>query len=1087
MDVSMFKLPSILPSKNNTDRSLNVKIDSNAYEQWRANIHRELEEDLQRQVRELLEETERQDRLSKSQRHSRRSGQCPPLQQEESVDKWSEIDRRNAHVLHPLYSKHSSTAPKRFSTYYHEFEKDSNKSFYFDSYHSYQSRRRSSQPLDDQNLMTPSIYLNKYMNKPLAIPTITDNTTLLFGNSIIKSNKAEILCTFERNALNGDSTNVYVDKNGVIITENGPFWPETFRILHPTPKLLSRDLIQEESYLSSSVSNIINQQTYDNQPAIYKYTESFKHPVIVYDMEKTAKIQPIKSTDNEQMCPALIFEARFESGNLRQVKRVGQFEYELILRTDLYTRRHTQWYYFRVQNMIANITYRFRIINLMKKSSLYNEGMQILVYSGVDARKQSRGWHRSGHHINYSEYKQRSYNSLLDRDINYYELDFQMEFAHSGDTCYIAHCYPYTYTDLKDDLEYLSRIRSCDVFRQEILCESQAGNSCFLITVTDESVPINKKKFVFISARIHPGETNSSFMMRGLLEYITSNDKIAQKLRSQLVFKIIPMLNPDGVIVGNYRCSLTGRDKNRNFRHPRKQTFPIIYHMKELIHRLQKEEREILAFCDLHGHSRKLNVFAYGCDGCDGPEPNMKDFLEARVLPFIMSRTAPDMFAFDHCKFHIHRCKESTGRVVMWKEMSIKNSFTLEASFAGSGIVEKPSHFNMKDYEKFGQYICQSLRQYLDVISDSSRLDSIYMDITRDIVVKLDEDQIPPVLSMSSDPEEKQIVTSKPVIKSVSNCLDILAKCHKSIKARDSSSSSDSDSDPEGGEIPEVVMPKSERVLKKKQKKRRSEKAIEDRIEKLNRKRQTKEELDKPRQIRIPYPFASENDINSQFKMTFPVDQTEKANRPLPERGTLFTSKYANRTGYGLPIFTTERAFERKYQKNLNSDLQDMKGDRQTTDEHDTDPEQDHYFTTTRISRYDQTAIFDPNLKAKRATSLISLPEKQVRKSSTEHLIKSALIPPTISSKSSTKKQSQHRAKQFDPLDTPMEVTSGRSIPSRIKMPPINSNFRQSSSQKAHGQSLPQTLSSIESECNESVNQRLKRQFNLSIDKTKRV
>lgn len=45
------------------------------------------------------------------------------------------------------------------------------------------------------------------------------------------------------------------------------------------------------------------------------------------------------------------------------------------------------------------------------------------------------------------------------------------------------------------------------------------------------------------------------------------------------------------------------------------------------------------------------------------------------------------MFSFDFCKFHIHRCKESTGRVVMWKEMMIKNSFTLEASFAGSSIV----------------------------------------------------------------------------------------------------------------------------------------------------------------------------------------------------------------------------------------------------------------------------------------------------------------------------------------------------------------------------------------------------------------
>jgi hypothetical protein len=76
--------------------------------------------------------------------------------------------------------------------------------------------------------------------------------------------------------------------------------------------------------------------------------------------------------------------------------------------------------------MIANITYRFRIINLMKKNSLYNDGMQILLFSEVDAKKEYRGWHRVGHHINYSEYKQRSYNALLERDINYYELDFQL-------------------------------------------------------------------------------------------------------------------------------------------------------------------------------------------------------------------------------------------------------------------------------------------------------------------------------------------------------------------------------------------------------------------------------------------------------------------------------------------------------------------------------------------------------------------------------------------------------------------------------------------------------------------------------------
>jgi len=51
--------------------------------------------------------------------------------------------------------------------------------------------------------------------------------------------------------------------------------------------------------------------------------------------------------------------------------------------------------------------------------------------------------------------------------------------------------------------------------------------------------------------------------MEGFLEFIVSNDKEARALRQLFVFKIVPMLNPDGVVVGNYRCSLTGLDLNR--------------------------------------------------------------------------------------------------------------------------------------------------------------------------------------------------------------------------------------------------------------------------------------------------------------------------------------------------------------------------------------------------------------------------------------------------------------------------------------------------------------------------------------------
>lgn len=54
----------------------------------------------------------------------------------------------------------------------------------------------------------------------------------------------------------------------------------------------------------------------------------------------------------------LIFESRFESGNLARVVKVTQNYYELYLRPDMYTNRHTQWFYFRVKNTRQKQQYR---------------------------------------------------------------------------------------------------------------------------------------------------------------------------------------------------------------------------------------------------------------------------------------------------------------------------------------------------------------------------------------------------------------------------------------------------------------------------------------------------------------------------------------------------------------------------------------------------------------------------------------------------------------------------------------------------------------------------------------------------------
>lgn len=62
------------------------------------------------------------------------------------------------------------------------------------------------------------------------------------------------------------------------------------------------------------------------------------------------------------------------------------------------------------------------------------------------------------------------------------------------------------------------------------------------------------RNVVFISGRVHPGETPASHVVHGLLEFLLSSDPSAALLRKLATWVIVPMLNPDGVSAGNYRC-----------------------------------------------------------------------------------------------------------------------------------------------------------------------------------------------------------------------------------------------------------------------------------------------------------------------------------------------------------------------------------------------------------------------------------------------------------------------------------------------------------------------------------------------------
>ena len=100
-------------------------------------------------------------------------------------------------------------------------------------------------------------------------------------------------------------------------------------------------------------------------------------------------------------------------------------------------------------------------------------------------------------------------------------------------------------------------------------------------------------------------------MLFGFINFLCSNRKEAKELRSRANFIIVPMVNPDGVIMGNNRSSAAGRDLNREYIETNKELYPEVFLIKDLAYKLNLKYGLIM-YLDFHGHSRKKNTFFYG-------------------------------------------------------------------------------------------------------------------------------------------------------------------------------------------------------------------------------------------------------------------------------------------------------------------------------------------------------------------------------------------------------------------------------------------------------------------------------------------
>lgn len=234
--------------------------------------------------------------------------------------------------------------------------------------------------------------------------------------------------------------------------------------------------------------------------------------------EKLAKFYtPASPTDN-----TLVFESRFESGNLGKATQMGEYVYDLELRHDFnsFNLLLTQWYFFRVSNTRKNVEYTFNIVNLSKPDSSYSQGMKPLLYSEKNYKATCNGWFRGGYDIRYFQTPVKI-KKISGNEVTTYTLSFKVVFQYDNDIVYLSHCYPYTYSDLVAFLNTACNpVAYKDRLKRTQLTRSIAGNVVDLLIITNlesSQDDIAERAAVILSSRVHPGESNASFIMEGII------------------------------------------------------------------------------------------------------------------------------------------------------------------------------------------------------------------------------------------------------------------------------------------------------------------------------------------------------------------------------------------------------------------------------------------------------------------------------------------------------------------------------------------------------------------------------------------
>jgi murein tripeptide amidase MpaA len=205
--------------------------------------------------------------------------------------------------------------------------------------------------------------------------------------------------------------------------------------------------------------------------------------------------------------------------------------------------------------------------------------MKPAVFSMMRHHTTKNGWIRDARNVVYGRSKFQGADGQRSR---LYTLSFTLMFEEDRDYVLVAMNLPYSYSRLMDFIrkeQALQETRQSEVnMRLETIGYSLSNNAVPLILVEPKVVSEGPKRMIVVSARQHPGETWSSFLMEGVIkQLLNSCSESGEYLRKYFTFAIFPMINVDGVIYGNFRCDISGVDLNRQWNDPCPTLHPQVH------------------------------------------------------------------------------------------------------------------------------------------------------------------------------------------------------------------------------------------------------------------------------------------------------------------------------------------------------------------------------------------------------------------------------------------------------------------------------------------------------------------------------